>query len=244
MSLVETHGITKIYKSGDDDFSAIQDITIEIKQGEFVAVNGPSGSGKSTLLTIFGGLNNPTRGKVIIDDIDIYSLSVEQLANFRREYIGFVFQSFQLISYLTVLENVMLSLVVTDYSKVEKKQKSNDILKKVGLIDKEDRLPDELSGGEQERVAIARALVNQPPIILADEPTGNLDTETGEDIMRLFQDLNEDGQTIVMVTHNPENIKYAGRVISLRDGFIIDTDLFINKQLISRTIKNIANQVV
>ncbi len=229
MSLVETHGITKIYKSGDDDFSAIQDITIEIKQGEFVAVNGPSGSGKSTLLTIFGGLNNPTRGKVIIDDIDIYSLSVEQLANFRREYIGFVFQSFQLISYLTVLENVMLSLVVTDYSKVEKKQKSNDILKKVGLIDKEDRLPDELSGGEQERVAIARALVNQPPIILADEPTGNLDTETGEDIMRLFQDLNEDGQTIVMVTHNPENIKYAGRVISLRDGLIIDTDLFKNK---------------
>lgn len=229
MSLVETHGITKIYKSGDDDFSAIQDITIEIKQGEFVAVNGPSGSGKSTLLTIFGGLNNPTRGKVIIDDIDIYSLSVEQLANFRREYIGFVFQSFQLISYLTVLENVMLSLVVTDYSKVGKKQKSNDILKKVGLIDKEDRLPDELSGGEQERVAIARALVNQPPIILADEPTGNLDTETGEDIMRLFQDLNEDGQTIVMVTHNPENIKYAGRVISLRDGLIIDTDLFINK---------------
>ncbi len=244
MSLVETHGITKIYKSGDDDFSAIQDITIEIKQGEFVAVNGPSGSGKSTLLTIFGGLNNPTWGKVIIDDIDIYSLSVEQLANFRREYIGFVFQSFQLISYLTVLENVMLSLVVTDYSKVGKKQKSNDILKKVGLIDKEDRLPDELSGGEQERVAIARALVNQPPIILADEPTGNLDTETGEDIMRLFQDLNEDGQTIVMVTHNPENIKYAGWVISLRDGLIIDTDLFINKQLISRTIKNIANQVV
>jgi len=227
MSLVETCAITKIYKSGEDDCVVINDISLEIEQGEFVAVSGPSGSGKSTLLTIFGGLNNPTTGKVIIDEIDIYSLSVEQLSYFRREYIGFVFQSFQLISYLTVIENVMLSLVVSDYSRREKSQRSSDILKKVGLINKDNRLPDELSGGEQERVALARALVNRPPIILADEPTGNLDTETGEDIMRLFMDLNENGQTIVMVTHNPENVKYANRVISLRDGLMIDTDLYI-----------------
>jgi putative ABC transport system ATP-binding protein len=244
MSLLEAYGITKTYISGEDDFAAINDISFEIKQGEFVAVNGPSGSGKSTLLTILGGLNNPTNGKVIIDEINIYSLSVEQLSYFRREYVGFVFQSFQLISYLTVVENVMLSLVVSDYSRREKSQRSSDILKKVGLVNKENRLPDELSGGEQERVALARALVNRPPIILADEPTGNLDTETGDNIMQLFQDLNEEGQTIIMVTHNPENVNYANRVISLRDGIIVDDNSSENQQLIPVISNSLENQVV
>jgi putative ABC transport system ATP-binding protein len=241
---MEAYGITKKYKSGEDNIAAINDISFKIKQGEFVAVNGPSGSGKSTLLSILGGLINPTNGKVIIDEIDIYSLSVEQLSYFRREYIGFVFQSFQLISYLTVVENVMLSLVVSDCSRREKSQRSSDILKKVGLINKEYRLPDELSGGEQERVALARALVNRPPIILADEPTGNLDTETGNNIMEIFQDLNEEDQTIVMVTHNPENVDYANRIISLRDGHIISKDSFENNQVMSIATNDLKNQVV
>jgi putative ABC transport system ATP-binding protein len=181
---------------------------------------GPSGSGKSTLLSMLGGLSHPNEGGIFVDEIDIYSLPAEQLADFRREYVGFVFQSFHLIPYLTVAENTMLPLTVTGYSSTDQKSMAGAILERVGLTSKTNRLPDELSGGEQQRVAIARALINQPPMILADEPTGNLDTATSEEIMRLFQSLHSEGQTIIMVTHNQENVKYVQRCVNLRDGRI------------------------
>jgi len=222
MNLIVAEHLRKEYNGSPERVAALNDMSVEIEQGEFVAVMGPSGSGKSTLLSVLGGLNHPTAGKVVVDEIDIYSLLPERLADFRREYLGFVFQSFQLIPYLTVVENVMLPLAVTEYSNGQQVGMATVILNKVGLEKKSNRLPDELSGGEQERVAIARALVNQPPIVLADEPTGNLDTATSEEIMKLFQGLNEDGQTIIMVTHNPENVRYAKRCIHLKDGRIRD----------------------
>jgi putative ABC transport system ATP-binding protein len=165
-----------------------------------------------------GGLNHPTQGDVVVDEIPIYKLPLERLADFRREYLGFIFQSFQLIPYLTVIENVMLPLSIADKSNREQFKMAEEILERIGLKGKERRLPDQLSGGEQERVAIARALVNSPPILMADEPTGNLDSKTGKEIMDLFKSLNKEGQTIVMVTHNPENIAYSTRTIFLRDG--------------------------
>lgn len=221
MGFIVAEQLRKEYNGGAEKVAALNDLAVEIEPGEFVAVMGPSGSGKSTLLSVLGGLSHPTTGKVMVDEIDIYSLPTERLADFRREYLGFVFQSFQLVPYLTVVENVMLPLAVTQHSNAEQKEMASTILDKVGLWKKARRLPDELSGGEQERVAIARALVNQPPIILADEPTGNLDTETGEEIMRIFLALNENGQTILMVTHNRENLRFANRVIELKDGKLV-----------------------
>jgi putative ABC transport system ATP-binding protein len=221
MPLIQLHDIHKIYNTGREHVHALQDVSLGIDQGEFVAIMGPSGSGKSSLLSVLGGLSHPAKGKVIVDNIDVYALDVEKRADFRREYLGFVFQSFQLIPYLTIIENVMLPLVVTPLSRVEQGRMAIDILEKVGLRSKALRLPDELSGGEQQRVAIARALVNQPPIILADEPTGNLDTATSEAIMQLLQRLNAEGHTVIIVTHNPENVNYVDRCVHLRDGKLV-----------------------
>lgn len=218
MSFIRIERLEKIYNAVCEPVRALSEVSVDIGQGEFVAVMGPSGSGKSTFLSILGGLSHPTAGTISVDGIDVYSLSSERLADFRREYLGFVFQSFQLIAYLTVRENVMLPLAVASLSKSEKTNMADDILAKVGLASKALRLPDELSGGEQQRLAIARALVNQPLIILADEPTGNLDTATSKEIMGLLQDLNGEGHTVIMVTHNPENLRYAHRRIHLRDG--------------------------
>jgi putative ABC transport system ATP-binding protein len=218
MSLIEIRNLTKRYESREEDVPALVDVNLSIERGEFISVMGPSGSGKSTLLTLLGGLNHPTGGEVFVDDISIYKLPLERLADFRREYVGFIFQSFQLIPYLTVLENVMLPLSVTEKSNRDQMTLAEGMVEKVGLIGKEKRLPDQLSGGEQERVAIARALVNSPPLLLADEPTGNLDSKNGKEIMDLFKTLNEEGHTLVMVTHNPENRVYATRSIFLKDG--------------------------
>ena len=189
-----------------------------IDDEEFIAIMGQSGSGKSTLLSIMGALNHPTQGKVLVDSLDLYSLSGEQRADFRSEYIGFIFQSFQLIPYLTVLENVKLPMAVTGQKKKIKNQMALEVIQRVGLETKAHRLPDQLSGGEQERVAIARALVNKPPIILADEPTGNLDSKTANEIMMLLQSLNDEGHTIIVVTHNSEMGAYATRSIKVQDG--------------------------
>ena len=218
MSLIEIKNLSKTYEGGEEKVRALVDVGLHIERGEFISVMGPSGSGKSTLLTILGGLNHPTAGEVVVDDIPIYQLPLERLADFRREYLGFIFQSFQLIPYLTVIENVMLPLSITERSNREQINMAEEILDRTGLKKKEKRLPDQLSGGEQERVAIARALVNAPPILLADEPTGNLDTKNGKEIMELFKSLNSEGQTIIMVTHNPENVVFSSRTISLRDG--------------------------
>ena len=218
MSLIEIKGLSKTYESGEECVMALVDVDLKIERGEFISIMGPSGSGKSTLLTILGGLNHPTKGEVMVDEISIYGLPLEKLADFRREYLGFIFQSFQLIPYLTVIENVMLPLCITHRTNREQVKMADEILEKIGLPGKARRLPDQLSGGEQERVAIARALVNSPPILMADEPTGNLDSNTGRGIMDLFKSLNKEGQTIVMVTHNPENTSSSTRTISLKDG--------------------------
>ena len=225
MSLIEIKKLNKAYESGEECVMALLDVDFTIERGEFVSVMGPSGSGKSTLLTILGGLNHPTKGEVLVDDISIYKLPLEKLADFRREYLGFIFQSFQLIPYLTVIENVMLPLSITERSNQEQMKMAGEIVERIGLKGKERRLPDQLSGGEQERVAIARALVNSPPILMADEPTGNLDSKTGKEIMDLFKSLNEEGQTIVMVTHNPENTAISTRTIFLQDGRVNGNDL-------------------
>lgn len=222
MSLIQTTNLTRTYCGGGETIAAVDGLTLGIAQGEFVAIVGPSGSGKSTLLTILGGLSRPTEGSVRIDGLDLYALDSERRADFRREYIGFVFQSFHLLPYLTVLENVLIPTAVTPGKRSDNATVATALLDKVGLAGKAARLPDELSGGEQERVAIARALVNNPPIILADEPTGNLDSATSAAIMTLFRQLNAEGRTIVMVTHNPENLDYAGRIINLRDGRIAE----------------------
>ena len=224
MSLIELKRLSKIYESGEERVTALGEVSLNIERGEFISVMGPSGSGKSTLLTILGGLNHPTEGEVVVDEIPIYKLPLEKLADFRREYLGFIFQSYQLIPYLTVIENVMLPLAITEKSNEEQLNRAEEILEKIGLKEKRKRLPDQLSGGEQERVAIARALVNSPPILLADEPTGNLDSKTGREIMKLFKSLNEEGQSIVMVTHNPESIAFSSRAIHLHDGKVVNGD--------------------
>jgi putative ABC transport system ATP-binding protein len=181
---------------------------------------GASGSGKSTLLSVLGCLTGPTSGTVTIDDIDVYGLSQEKQADFRREYLGFIFQSHNLIPYLNALENVMLPLAVSNLSTAEKRQRAGDMLERVGLPDRMLHLPQQLSGGEQERVAIARSLVNNPPLLLADEPTGSLDSTTSRQVMTLLSELHQGGQTIIMVTHNRDNLEWFDRTIYLRDGLI------------------------
>ncbi len=216
--LIEINGIQKNYYMGDTMVSAIKNINLFIADQEFITIMGPSGSGKSTLLAAIGGLNKPTKGRVIVDSLDLYALSNEQRADFRSEYIGFVFQSFQLIPYLSVLENVKLPLAVTGQKNKIKHQMAMDMIDRVGLAEKAHHLPDQLSGGEQERVAIARAIVKKPPLILADEPTGNLDSRTSQEIMMLLQSLNEGGYTIIVVTHNSDMKAYASRNIKVQDG--------------------------
>jgi len=216
--LIEIQDIGKDYQEGETTVQAIKQMNFFIDDGEFVSIMGQSGSGKSTLLSILGGLNHPSRGRILLDSLDIYELSSEQRADLRSEYIGVIFQSFQLIPYLTVLENVKLPMSITGRKAKEQDKMARDVLARVGLANKADRLPDKLSGGEQERVAIARAIVNKPPILLADEPTGNLDSTTADEIMYLLKELNAEGQTIIMVTHNPEACKHTARTIQVKDG--------------------------
>jgi len=222
MSFIKLENLSKFYSTEAGEVKALNSASLVVEEGSFLGIVGPSGSGKSTLLTLLGGLAQPTSGKMLIDDIDVYNMGEEKRADFRREYIGFVFQAYNLISYLTAEENVMLPLSVTNISAKEQREAARVALQRVGLEDRLGHLPNQLSGGEQERVAIARALVNHPPMILADEPTGSLDSATSADIMNLFRDLNQDGQTILMVTHNVENRKYFDRVVSLHDGEVED----------------------
>jgi len=220
MAFIELDQLHKSYGSDASRVVALDSVDLAVEEGSFVGIVGPSGSGKSTLLTLLGALCEPTSGRMQIDGIDVYALGEEKRADFRREYVGFVFQAYNLIPYLTALENVMLPLTTLHLGAAEQRQRAATALERVGLAARFDHLPSQLSGGEQERVAIARALVNRPPLLLADEPTGSLDTTTSTAIMALFQELNRAGQTILMVTHNPENRHYFDRVISLRDGDI------------------------
>jgi putative ABC transport system ATP-binding protein len=220
MAFIEISGLKKHYAGEADCVEALKGVDLSVAEGTFLGVMGPSGSGKSTFLAILGGLCHPSAGQVRVDSIDLYALGQEKLADFRREYLGFVFQSFNLVPYLTALENVMLPLAVKKMPASAKRERAREVLARVGLAARAAHLPSQLSGGEQERVAIARALVNAPPLILADEPTGSLDTATSAEVMALLTELNEEGQTIVMVTHNPENQAWFHRTVLLRDGLV------------------------
>jgi len=219
--MIELQDVTKTYNTGEALVYALRDVNLQVAEGEFVAIMGPSGSGKSTLLTILGAMNSPSAGQVMIDGINVYELGAERQADFRHEYVGFVFQQLQLLPYLTAQENVLLALAVAKLPKATKIARAGEVLAQVGLAGKEMRLPYQLSGWEQGRVAVARALVNQPPLLLADEPTGNLDRTTGMQILNLLRELNRAGQTVVMVTHDTHAASYASRVVNLLDGQIV-----------------------
>ncbi|WP_281185098.1 ABC transporter ATP-binding protein [Trichlorobacter lovleyi] len=219
--MITTTDLKKNYPSGEGNVAALKGIDLTVETGEFVCIMGQSGSGKSTLLTILGGMCHPTAGTVEVDGTALYGLNDDGLADFRARHFGFVFQSFHLVPYLTALENVMLPLAPLKLAAEEKRSMAAEALAQVGLAGKEGRLPGKISGGEQERVAIARAVVNRPAILFADEPTGNLDSATSDQVMGLFAQLHQAGQTIVMVTHNPENGSYAQRTIRLKDGLLL-----------------------
>jgi putative ABC transport system ATP-binding protein len=212
---IELRNVYKIYKVGTNDVVALRKINLMIKDKEFIAIKGPSGAGKSTLLHLIGGLDKPTNGRVIVNNIDLADFSDDQLAEYRKDFVGFVFQFFNLIPTLTALENVMVPRM---FEQDKDPEKAKELLTLVGLEERMTHLPTELSGGEQQRVAIARALMNNPTILLADEPTGNIDTKTGIEIVRLFKKLNKSGMTIVLVTHDEEIARYCNRTILLRDG--------------------------
>jgi putative ABC transport system ATP-binding protein len=223
VSYIKADHLVKQYGAGDTSVMAVRDISFEVQAGEFVAIMGESGAGKSTLLSIMGAMNPPTSGGFFVDGIDVYGLGSERRTDFRREFIGFVFQSFHLIPYLTVAENVMLPLTTVKIGRKKKRALAEDALDQVGLSGKGGRLPSQISGGEKERVAVARAIVNGPPVLLADEPTGNLDSITSREVMRLLQRINQEGASILMVTHSSDCAGYAERVLRVSDGRLAAT---------------------
>ncbi|MCZ8072272.1 MAG: ABC transporter ATP-binding protein [Bacteroidota bacterium] len=218
--IIETHEISRMYKMGDNIVNALQSISISIDKGEYVAFMGPSGSGKSTLMNIIGCLDSPTGGTYSLNGQEVSEMTENELAMIRNKEIGFVFQTFNLLPRASALENVALPLIYAGYSKGEREEMAMAALESVDLANRHHHKPNELSGGQRQRVAIARALVNNPSIILADEPTGNLDTKTSYDIMNLFQNLHDKGNTIILVTHEDDIAHYAHRIIRLRDGLI------------------------
>lgn len=216
--MIEVKGVSKIYKMGKEEVIALDNVSLKIEDGEFAAIVGPSGSGKSTLMHLIGGLDTPTHGSIFVDGKDISKLKDKEMAKYRNQKIGFVFQSFNLENTQTALENVMMPLIFAGVGVKERKAKSLNALEMVDLKDKSKHKPTEMSGGQRQRVSIARALVNTPQIIFADEPTGNLDSKNGAAIMELLKGLNEKGYTIIMVTHNMEEAKKSKRIIQIRDG--------------------------
>ncbi len=215
--IIELRNVYKIYKMGKNDIVALRRVNLVINEKEFVAIKGPSGAGKSTLLHLIGALDTPTNGEVIVKGSNLSDFNDDQLTIYRKEYIGFVFQFFNLIPTLTALENVMISRMFEQDKGLDR---AKQLIELVGLDNRMFHHPAELSGGEQQRVAIARALMNKPPILLADEPTGNIDSKTGMEILKLFKKLNKSGTTIVLVTHNDETARIANKIINLRDGKI------------------------
>ncbi len=229
--MIELKKVSKIYQMGDVNVIALKDVDLKIQRGEFISIIGPSGSGKSTLLHTLGLLDVPTRGEYLLEEVDVTRLSDREQSRIRNKHFGFVFQTFNLLPDFTALENVTIPLI---YSKVpvrERKQRAKELLEQMGLGHRIKHYPSQLSGGEQQRVAIARALANSPTLILADEPTGNLNTKQGDEIMEIFQRLNEQGVTLVMVTHSPKISEYAKRVIELRDGEIVSDELRVREDV-------------
>ncbi|MGO1468668.1 MAG: ABC transporter ATP-binding protein [Tissierella sp.] len=218
--ILNMKNISKIYQMGSEEVVALDDIDLSIKKGEFVSILGPSGSGKSTLMNIIGCLDAPTRGEYILSNKKVAGLNEKELARIRNKEIGFIFQSFQLLPKLTAAQNVELPLIYAGVNSNERHERAKKILSKVGLGDKINNLPTQLSGGQQQRVAIARAISTEPSILLADEPTGALDQETGIKILEFFKELNEEGRTIIMITHDKSIAKYGNRIINIVDGKI------------------------
>lgn len=221
MALIELRKLSRIYQTGDTEFAALRDVDLSIERGEFVAITGSSGSGKSTLMNILGCLDSPTRGSYLLGERDVAQLTRVELARVRNEFIGFVFQNFNLLSRTTAAENVELPLIYARVPPAERRQRAREALDRVGLAHRAGHTPAQLSGGQQQRVAIARALVTRPPLILADEPTGNLDSATSIDIMRLLAELQRSGITVVFVTHETDIAAFAARKLVLKDGAIV-----------------------
>ncbi len=226
MALIEVKNAIKTYRTGEDSFNAMNNVSLSIEKGEFVAIMGASGSGKSTFMNMLGTLDKPNRGSYFLDGVDMLSLAPDELAEVRNLKMGFVFQGFNLISRTTALENVELPMIYKGIPEEERIIRAKEALRIVGLENREDHMPNQMSGGQQQRVAIARAIVNDPPLILADEPTGNLDTKTSIEVMEFFVKLNEQmGKTIVLVTHEPDIAEYCKRVVRFKDGNIISDEV-------------------
>ncbi|UOR07689.1 ABC transporter ATP-binding protein [Hymenobacter aerilatus] len=232
--MIQTTNISKVYRMGMEEIHALQSVSISINRGEYVAFMGPSGSGKSTLMNIVGCLDTPSGGRYVLNNNDVSHMSDNQLADVRNREIGFVFQSFNLLPRATALDNVALPLIYAGYGKSERQERAREALRSVGLAERALHRPNELSGGQRQRVAIARALVNDPSIILADEPTGALDSKTSHEIMDLFEALYAKGNTIIMVTHEEDIANYAHRVVRLRDG-LIESDI-INEHVTTHVV--------
>ena len=218
--IIKTNNLIKEYDVGSQKVKALDGINLSVEKGEFISIMGPSGSGKTTLMNIIGCLDTPTNGTYHLNGISVSDLTEDELANIRNDEIGFVFQSFHLLARNSALDNVMLPLKYAGTNKNEALKRSNEALEMVGLSDRSSHTPAELSGGQQQRVAIARALVNKPSILFADEPTGNLDSTTGADVMNIFKDLNNNGQTIILITHEDSIAKQSNRIITIMDGLI------------------------
>lgn len=224
-TIIDIKNITKLYEMGVEKLYALKGVDVVIERNEYVAIMGPSGSGKSTLMNIIGCLDTPTSGDYVLNGKDVHEMDDDELAEIRNKEIGFVFQTFNLLPRSNALHNVELPLIYSGLSKHERIKRAEESLANVGLADRMKHKPNELSGGQRQRVAVARALVNNPSIILADEPTGNLDTKTGEEIMALFSVLNKKGNTIILVTHEEDIAKHANRIIKIRDG-MIESDIY------------------
>ena len=233
--LIQIENLWKIYRNGEIELAALKGVSLSVAHGEFIAIMGPSGSGKSTLMHILGCLDRPTRGRYFLDGVEVGELKPNDLAQIRNRKIGFVVQGFNLLSRTTAIENVELPILYNGLSRRERAARAEEALERVGLGDRRSHYPNQLSGGQQQRVAIARALVTQPQLILADEPTGNLDTRTSVEIMALFQELNRGGITIMVVTHEPDIARYASRIITFRDG-TIRSDLPVSRHTDAREI--------
>lgn len=235
MALIDVKNAIKIYEMGDENFYALNDVSFSINEGEFVAIMGASGSGKSTCMNMLGTLDKPTSGEYYLDGVDVFSMNSDQLSDIRNNKIGFVFQGFNLIARTSALDNVAMPMIYKGLSEEERYKRAREALKIVGLETKEANMPSQMSGGQQQRVAIARAIVNDAPLILADEPTGNLDTKTSIEVMEFFVDLNEKfGKTVVLVTHEPDIAQYTKRILRFKDGKII-SDLPKDEWIKTRT---------